>query len=116
MIKLPNIENIPKEPKCKGLFFRASISCFLSSHNSIESKKSLRLLKRKSCNGCPQCSWVLEEEFPEYIVNVDFAKDMDNIEHGKIYELVSIVTPGPFEYPDEVEIDFELKERQDETC
>lgn len=72
-------------PECTGKFFRYSENTFVSSHGSIEIRKSYRLLKRKSCPGCDRCQQFDEDlscaglggliEFPE------------RPEHGKIYEL-----------------------------
>jgi hypothetical protein len=44
--------------QCKGLFWKRPVSTFLSSLRSIESRTSLRLLKRESCPGWEQCEWV----------------------------------------------------------
>lgn len=72
----------PNIKECKGLYWRASVSCYLSNHNSIECRESLRLLRRKSCKGCEQCYWIWE------ILNEQLALDggyQGTIEHGKIY-------------------------------
>ena len=61
------VETDNKIEECKGLYWRGSISQFISSHNSIERRESLRLLKRKSCPGCQYCWWILDwfkEDFP----------------------------------------------------
>jgi len=68
---------------CKGLFWRASSSCYVSSHNSIESRKSLRLLKRLSCRGCEKCDWVLD--FLKEDINYDPYDRLERCEDGKIY-------------------------------
>lgn len=70
--------------KCKGRFFRYSENSFVSSHGSIEIRRSYRLLKRKSCPGCDMC-----RQLDEDIANVG----MDAVvlpvspKHGEIYEL-----------------------------
>lgn len=45
---------------CKGVYWRATVSSYISSHKSIETRKSLRLLKKMSCTGCPKCDWIWE--------------------------------------------------------
>ncbi len=63
---------------CKGLYWRGSVSQYISSHNSIEKRESLRLLKRKSCAGCSYCGWVIDafkEDFPA----------IPDIKHGQLY-------------------------------
>ncbi len=48
MMTINQLKEREVEPEtCKGLFWRGSISCYISSYKSIETKKSLRLLKRK---------------------------------------------------------------------
>lgn len=69
--------------KCKGLFWRYSESQYLSSHNSIEIKKSLRLLKRKSCSGCPECEWVWEFIMDD--IGNARSDYLSKLEQGKIY-------------------------------
>ena len=68
-------ERSTEEPEvCGGLIWRGKASNYISSYNSIESKESLRLLKRKSCPGCSRCDWVLDamkEDFPEMPIIID---------------------------------------------
>lgn len=47
-------EEEPKPP-CKGLFFRGSVSVYHDGKGRITEKKEIRLLKRKSCEGCDEC-------------------------------------------------------------
>lgn len=72
------------EHKCKGLVYRARVNLFYSSYGSIEVRKSLRLLKSKSCEGCEKCSW--QEEFiKEDIACLGNHDWLSNIEDGKLY-------------------------------
>lgn len=78
-----NKEEIP----CVGLFFKATINTFISSYNSVEVKKSLRLLKRMSCKGCKECEnhlKFLKEGVEETTIPDDY---LSNIKNGKIYRL-----------------------------
>ena len=71
--------------ECKGLFWRGSVSSYLSSHNSIEVRKSLRFLKKMSCRGCSKCEW-LYEHFSEDICSNFPNKDyLGDIKHGALY-------------------------------
>jgi len=77
-----------KESKpCKGLFWRASVGSYLSKYSSIEVKKSLRLLKNRSCSGCPECDWLWENIKEDVCIgnNCDYVGD---IKHGAIYTYV----------------------------
>ena len=80
----PSLEINKEERECKGIFWRASISSYISSFDSLEIKKSLRLLKKKSCRGCPQCEFAWE--FLNEAIFEDLILDyLPNIEHGAIY-------------------------------
>ena len=83
--------------ECKGLFWRGHKSLFLSSFNSIEQRRSLNFLKRKSCSGCEKCSWIwdfLKEEIPS----------IDNIEQGKLYTFKVFMSQGYFDSYPEVDV------------
>ena len=77
-----NLKEADKTTECKGLFWRGSVSTYLSSHKSIEERKSLRLLKSKSCSGCPQCDWLWEFLSEDLMEGIKYT---DNIENGKLY-------------------------------
>ena len=98
-----------KSPKCKGLFFRYHSSSYLSSHKSIEVRKSLKLLKRKSCKGCERCEWIWEY-IPQDIEDEGMEDYLGNLNNGKIYKLVPVWTPGPWEYPNDGDLVIEFKE------
>lgn len=47
--------------KCKGLVFRYSENTFLSVEKGIyQTQARFKVLKRKSCNGCEFCGYLLE--------------------------------------------------------
>ncbi len=78
-----------KEPVCIGLKFRGSINRYVTSFNGITEKKELRLLKRKSCPGCPKCGWIIDYFNEEFVQSgyYDVPNDLlQNIKHGKMYE------------------------------
>lgn len=82
-----------KQDLCKGLFWRYTVSTFLSSHNSIEVKKSLRLLKKKSCPGCSTCGWVFD--YLKERIGIDGPEDyVGDLEPGKIYTYNVITSQG----------------------
>jgi len=74
----------PEEP-CKGLFWRGRVTSWFNGV-SVTSRKSLNLLKRKSCKGCEYCDWVYEY-LHEDLSN--FQKDdiIGKIEDGKLYQI-----------------------------
>lgn len=86
--------------KCKGLCFRAHLNQYLSEYNSIEVRKSLRLLKRKSCKGCEDC-YNLLELIKEEIQNDSYTDILSKIEDGKMYQITTIWHSGTYEYPDD---------------
>ena len=99
-------EEKPPEKKCKGLYFRGTTNQYVSSHMSVEFRRSLRLLKRMSCKGCSQCAWIFDD-LPEFHNYNDLTKDIEN---GKLYKLKVAVYPGTYEYPDETDIEMEFIE------
>ena len=91
--------------KCKGLYWRAQVSSFLSTHNSIETRKSLRLLKRKSCSGCEHCGW-----FWDYIkedICIEICDYIGDVEDGKVYTFKVHSSQGYYDlHPEIDEIEF----------
>lgn len=72
-----------KGKECKGLIFRGYNKQFVSG-NHIGLHQGLKLLKRKSCPGCEECSWVMEQiadmlKFNQVI--------WPEIEDGKLYSV-----------------------------
>lgn len=111
-MSLPIFDLSPKKEKkqCKGLNFRCKSSVFISSHNSIEQRLSLTLLKRKSCNPdhCEKCSNemdILREDL-EYNSDDKFV----NLEDGKMYKLKITINPGTYEYPNDVDVEVNFEE------
>lgn len=109
---LPLEEVKVETAQCKGLFWRGSISSFISSYKSIEVRKSLRLLKKLSCPGCENCDWIWEELGNEYIS----FEDSLEIKHGKLYTFKIHSSQGYYDsYPEIDGIEFiEIKETRDE--
>ena len=69
---------------CKGIVFRGHYSLFYRK-GVLQEKTELRLLKRRSCHGCPKCAWIWD----------DLAEGLDNlilpaIKQGKLYSIHSI--------------------------
>lgn len=98
---------LKEENDCKGLIFRCYTSQYLSSYRSIETNKSLRLLKLSSCKGCEHCEWLWDfigDDIKEGSYD-DYIKDCQD---GKIYKVKTIWEAGSYEYPDEgyTEIEF----------
>lgn len=75
-----------EESKCKGVFWRGWVSTYLSQYKSVEVRKSLRLLKRKSCPGCEKCEWIWDFINEEIYGGDMYCSDLlSNIENGKTY-------------------------------
>ena len=94
------------QKECKGIFWRGSVKSFLSSYKSIEHRKSLRLLKRKSCKGCISCEWIWEyfQEDTNSAGDLDYLKD---IKQGALYTYAVHMSRGFEELYDEIDyIDF----------
>lgn len=72
---------------CKGLFFRAHMTKFMSSMHTLEfvEKRRLRILKKRSCKGCVRCEG-LREMLKESIFN-EFAPDVTHVKEGALYKL-----------------------------
>lgn len=76
---------IAKKDTCKGLFWRGSVSTYVTDLGlTIGVKKMLRFLKKKSCPGCAQCQWVLEHIDEDTSQNrvMDYIGD---IKQGAVY-------------------------------
>ena len=70
---------------CKGLVFRGYSQVYSSKSGYFEHKQGFRLLKRKSCKGCPNCGGLLEYA-NEALCDGQCLHD-DIIEDGSIYSL-----------------------------
>jgi hypothetical protein len=60
MLSLERLQH-PEEHLCSGLVFRGRRSQYTSHRTELHTHTKLSLLKRKSCKGCDQCSWLLDE-------------------------------------------------------
>ena len=100
-----------KQSECKGRVYRYRVNSFVV-RDRIEVKKSLRLLKRKSCPGCEKCGWMDEaiECEIDYYNPSDF---LSGLEDGKMYRLCYKWYPGPYEYPDEGDLEIYFKEEKE---
>ena len=54
------IEDEKIKSECKGLFFRLRINNFFLPHK-IAFRNDYKLLKSKSCSGCSQCDWMIDD-------------------------------------------------------
>lgn len=87
LLKQFDIESLTLEsedkPECKGLFWRGRVTSWFDG-SSMQTRKSLHLLKRKSCRGCENCDWIYDwmyEDFASYGQEDLIGK----IEDGKMY-------------------------------
>lgn len=97
-----------KNLECKGRVYKCYINSYMS-RTTIQTHKSLRLLKRKSCQGCDKCGW-MDEALQLEIEDdhkIDFLADLEN---GKMYKLNSTWHPGPFEYPKDGDLEIHFDE------
>jgi len=72
---------------CKGIFFRGYHNIF-QYKGKIELREGIRFLKRKSCSGCFQCKWIMDN------INEDIACGCliwpNEIKDGKLYSIHAI--------------------------
>jgi hypothetical protein len=89
------IEKKKEVEVCKGLVFRGYTSTWTSYvQGKIETKQGVRLLKKKSCPGCNQCSWLLDAV--DDIIYSD-GLIMPTIEHGALYSIIVVNESRDFE-------------------
>lgn len=86
-------------PKHTGLFFRGYNHVYYSN-GQFAQKRGYRLLKRKSCKGCPTCDFILNDLLQEDARNTE---DIGDIKNEKLYELVVRSDGGSYEYPNDVD-------------
>lgn len=95
------LEESGKEQNCLGVFFRYSESAYLSSHFSIEYRRSYRLLKKMSCSGCELCQMIQEDYSACMGANCVFREPREPV-NGAIYEAVFVPGGGDWDrYVDE---------------
>lgn len=97
---------------CKGLYWRGSVSRYLSSHNSIEERISLRFLKRLSCTGCPQCAWLWDELREHIPFQYDYKKEP--VEHGALYTYHVETSHGYYDSYPEIEDMYFVKVKEED--
>ena len=100
------------DKKCKGLYWRGLESSYLSSYKSIEARRSLRFLKRKSCHGCEECDWIwdfLKEDLADNYCHIN------HVEDGQLYTIKINKTQGYYDlYPEIDSIEFIKMEEKNE--
>jgi len=92
-------KTLKKNHDCKGIYFRAEVSNFISGNNTdINTKLRLRFLKRKSCSGCEKCGWFWDYIGDEIFMAFPEAY-LPNLEHGKVYTPVPVLESADWEMP-----------------
>ncbi len=81
-----DLSEAEKVEPCRGLYWRGRVNIWCNE-NIIQSKKSVQLLKRKSCSGCEYCDWILEFIKEDMGSQTGF-DPLADIEDGKIYQIV----------------------------
>lgn len=90
---------------CKGVFWRGHVSSY-EYDGVIGVKKTLRLLKKKSCPGCPHCGW-LQDYLAEDVCNEPNIDYLGDIEDGALYTYNVESSQGYYDlYPEIDEIKF----------
>jgi hypothetical protein len=103
-----------KKDGCKGLYWKCQVNTYMTSDYKMEEKKTLKLLKRKSCKGCAYCVGtlnLLEDCF------YDILPCFNNLKHGKIYKVVFAESQGYYDlYPEIEDLNFvEVEFTKDEN-
>lgn len=101
---------------CKGLLFRGYTSQYYQN-GKFELKQGIKLLKRKSCPGCNECVFLLDNL--QELSNTEGAVILPKygIENGKLYSIHTINETRDWEggYIDSWDLEiFEIKEKDDE--
>jgi hypothetical protein len=88
---------LKKENNCVGVVVRANVQTFVSDNNralTIKHNTRLNILQKKSCPGCRYCGSVLDSLCE---ISGDWPVDgIGEVEHGKLYELISV--PCGYDY------------------
>ena len=86
-----------KKDRCLGKIYRGYHSQWYDSMSGkIGFKTGLTPLKRKSCKGCEQCNW-LDENLDFFYDDEGFVRELESIEHGKLYYIDFVVTGHDYE-------------------
>lgn len=97
-------------PEHTGLFFRGFNNVFFSDGQYAQ-KRGYKLLKRKSCKGCPTCDFIFDDLLPTETKDIF---DIGEVKNGKIYELKIKNDGGTYEYPNDVDYWTEFEEVRDD--
>ena len=73
---------------CIGIRYRADISA-RTTKRGIQRIVHLRLLKRRSCPGCPECLQVMA-----WAQQGAFVHRFNEVEHGRVYRLHKEIKDG----------------------
>lgn len=87
---MSNMDVKEEKNACKGVIMRANVSHFSSfvSNTRFQIKKTFQLTfqKKKSCPGCEYCSFI--HELVQEINIFNEVENFEDIEHGKLYDLI----------------------------
>jgi hypothetical protein len=76
------------KPECKGQIYKASVSSFIGAQGDVVDKIVFRPQKRKSCSGCDQCGYLLDDL--REAIACDIFIFPKNPVQGKLYKLAII--------------------------
>ena len=83
-----------------------------SDENHFTENRGFRILKRKSCDGCRSCSWMLDK-LHEFYANEEAIGNLQKIENKKLYEIVCVELSRDFETSYVDNYHFELKDKEE---
>lgn len=87
------------EVKCKGIYFRAEVSNFMSGDGTdINTKLKLRFLRRPSCAGCEKCGWFWDF-IKDDLWTVSPGAYLPDLENGKTYTPIPVLESADWEMP-----------------
>ena len=95
-----NVQLDDKE-KCNGLVFKCYDNLYFSSRNSVEYKKSIKLMRSLSCSKCKKC--LSELALIEEAINEGWLKGIDELEDGKLYRPKFFISRGYYDSYDEID-------------
>lgn len=100
------LPEIPEKEVCDGLFYRGKVNAYTSGGNYIFDRRMM-LLKRRSCSGCENCHFLLED-LNERSHDNHYYPNIDHVEHGALYQLrmTNISTDWESGYVDDWELEF----------